>query len=90
MSDRAPILLIPGLNCTVRLFAGQMAQLSSLGPVLSADHRRGDSIETIASEILAVAPTQFAVVGFSLGGYIAFEIMRRTPDRVARLALLGT
>jgi pimeloyl-ACP methyl ester carboxylesterase len=90
MSDRAPILLIPGLNCTVRLFAGQMAQLSSLGPVLIADHRRGDSIETIASEILAVAPTQFAVVGFSLGGYIAFEIMRRTPDRVARLALLGT
>jgi hypothetical protein len=45
-----------------------MAQLSSLGPVLIADHRRGDSIETIASEILAVAPTQFALVGFSLGG----------------------
>jgi pimeloyl-ACP methyl ester carboxylesterase len=39
---------------------------------------------------LANAPPVFALVGLSLGGYIAFEIMRQAPQRVAKLALLDT
>ncbi len=44
----------------------------------------------IAEQILAAAPARFALVGLSMGGYLAFEIMRRSPERVARLALLDT
>jgi pimeloyl-ACP methyl ester carboxylesterase len=29
-------------------------------------------------------------VGLSLGGYLAFEVMRRQPERVERLVLMGT
>src|SRR5260370_27599723 len=44
----------------------------------------------IARRILAEAPPRFALAGHSMGGYIAFEIMRQAPDRVAKLALVNT
>jgi pimeloyl-ACP methyl ester carboxylesterase len=44
----------------------------------------------IARRILAAAPPLFALAGLSMGGYIAFEIMRQAPERVAKLALLDT
>jgi pimeloyl-ACP methyl ester carboxylesterase len=39
---------------------------------------------------LAEAPPRFALAGHSMGGYIAFEIMRQAPQRVAKLALINT
>ncbi len=57
---------------------------------MAADHKRGETIAEIAGQILASAPRSFALVGFSLGGYIAREIMRQAPDRVERLALVDT
>jgi pimeloyl-ACP methyl ester carboxylesterase len=44
----------------------------------------------IAGRILATAPPRFALVGLSMGGYLAFEIMRQASERVERLALLNT
>jgi pimeloyl-ACP methyl ester carboxylesterase len=44
----------------------------------------------IARSILAAAPERFALAGLSMGGYIAYEIMRQTPGRVTKLALLDT
>jgi pimeloyl-ACP methyl ester carboxylesterase len=85
-----PIVLIPGLNCSARLYAGQIPALWRFGPVTVADHTRDASIPAIASRILAAAPPFFALIGLSMGGYIAFEIMRQAPQRVAKLALLDT
>lgn len=94
MSDLAaeplPIILIPGLNCSARLYAEQIPMLWQFGSVTVADHRRDDSIAAIARRILAGAPSRFAVAGLSMGGYIAFEILRQAPGRVAKLALLDT
>lgn len=86
----SPILLVPGLNCSLRLYEPQLSALWSLGPVTVADHRRDDDIGAIAARILAHAPPRFALAGLSMGGYIAFEIVRRAPERVARLVLLDT
>jgi pimeloyl-ACP methyl ester carboxylesterase len=58
--------------------------------VTIADHTRGDTIAEIARRILEASPPRFALVGLSLGGYIAFELLRQARDRVARLALLDT
>jgi pimeloyl-ACP methyl ester carboxylesterase len=44
----------------------------------------------MAARALASLPPRFALAGLSLGGYVALEIMRRAPERVTRLALLGT
>jgi len=88
--DSLPIVLVPGLNCSARLYAEQIPALWRFGPVVVADHTRDASIAAIAGRIVANAPPVFALVGLSLGGYIAFEIMRQAPQRVAKLALLDT
>jgi len=90
MIDAVPILLVPGLGCSPRLFAPQLPGLWQFGPVSIADTRRGASMENIAGRILDAAPPRFALAGLSMGGYVAFEIMRQAPERVLRLALLDT
>jgi pimeloyl-ACP methyl ester carboxylesterase len=90
MPDALPVVLVPGLTCSARLYAEQIPALWRFGPVMVADHTRDDSMASIARRILAGAPPRFALAGLSMGGYIAFEIMRQAPQRVARLALLDT
>jgi pimeloyl-ACP methyl ester carboxylesterase len=85
-----PILLVPGLNCSPRLYAAQLPALWRFGPVTVADHTRDDTMAAIAGRILAAAPRRFALAGLSMGGYIALEIMRQAADRVEKLALLDT
>lgn len=90
MTEPLPILLIPGLLCSPRLYVEQLPELWRFGSLVIADHTRDESVAAIARRILAEAPPRFGLVGLSMGGYIAFEIMRTSPDRVARLALLDT
>jgi pimeloyl-ACP methyl ester carboxylesterase len=90
MPESLPIVLIPGLNCSPRLYASQMPALWRFGPVTVADHTRDDSMAAIARRILADAPPRFALGGLSMGGYIALEIVRQAAERVAKLALLDT
>jgi pimeloyl-ACP methyl ester carboxylesterase len=85
-----PMVLVPGLIASPRYYAAQVPALWRFGPVTIANHTAHDSIGDIARAILADAPPRFALAGHSMGGYIAFEIMRQAPQRVARLALLDT
>jgi pimeloyl-ACP methyl ester carboxylesterase len=85
-----PILLVPGLVSSPRIFAPVVPALWRLGPVTIANHIRDDNMGAIARRILAEAPPRFALAGHSMGGYIAFEIMRQAPERVAKLALINT
>jgi pimeloyl-ACP methyl ester carboxylesterase len=89
-SEKLPVLLVPGLGCTARLYTEQMPALWTFGPVTVADHRHAESVDMIARQILADAPPHFALAGLSMGGYIALAIMRTAPERVAKLALLDT
>ncbi len=90
MSAVLPIVLVPGLLCSARLYAPQIAALWPFGPVMVADHRRDSDMGSIATRVLADAPPRFALVGLSMGGYIAFAMQRQAPDRIAKLALLDT
>ena len=85
-----PILLVPGLVSSPRIFAPVVPDLWRFGPVTVANHIRDDNMGAIARRILAEAPPRFALAGHSMGGYIAFEIMRQAPERVAKLALINT
>ena len=85
-----PFLLVPGLNCDARGYSAATTALWPLGSVMIANQLEGEGMAAMAAAILAVAPPTFALAGFSMGGYIAFEILRQAPDRVTRLALLDT
>ena len=90
MTEPLPVVLVPGLIASPRLYAAQLPALWRCGPVTVADHTRDDTMGAIARRILAAAPPRFALAGHSMGGYVAFEILRQAPDRVVRLALLDT
>jgi pimeloyl-ACP methyl ester carboxylesterase len=85
-----PLVLVPGLLTSPRLYAAQLPALWRFGPVTVADNTTADSMRGIARSILAAAPPRFALAGLSMGGYLALEIMRQAGDRVAKLALLDT
>jgi pimeloyl-ACP methyl ester carboxylesterase len=90
MDNTMPILLVPGLVSSPRIFAPIIPALWRYGPVTVANHVRDDNMGAIARRILAEAPPRFALAGHSMGGYIAFEIMRQAPQRVTKLALINT
>lgn len=91
MASALPLVLVPGLLCSARLYAAQVSALWPYGQITVADHRHGgDDMAGIATAILRDAPPRFALAGLSMGGYIAFAMMRQAPERIARLALLDT
>jgi pimeloyl-ACP methyl ester carboxylesterase len=88
--SQEPIIFIPGLNCTGELFAPQLSALSSSRRCQVARHGDYPDLRTAAGAIINLAPERFALVGLSMGGYLAFEVMRQAADRVTRLALMDT
>jgi len=86
-----PLVLVPGLLCDAQLWQPQVEDLADVADIWIADHTRSDTMAGVAGDVLADAPfASFAIAGLSMGGYIALEIMRQAPQRVARLALLDT
>jgi len=85
-----PLVLLPGLLCDSALWAQQMRDLGDLAACVIPDLTRDDSIEAMAARVLVAAPPRFALAGLSMGGYVAFEILRQAPERVTRLALFST
>ena len=85
-----PTLLIPGLAATAALFKEQIGALNAFGPVHIADHRGAQTMAGLAEIILKTAPSHFRLCGLSMGGYLAFEILRQAPERVTHLVLMDT
>lgn len=90
MPHSLPVVLVPGLGCSPRIYDPQLPALWRQGPVGFANHARGGDMATIARRILAEAPLRFALAGHSMGGYIILEMVRQAPERIGRLALLNT
>ena len=90
MTDRSALALLPGLLCDQALWQHQVAPLADLADCRVADFTSQDSVAAMARSVLEAMPERFALAGLSMGGYVAFEIMRQAPERVMRLALLNT
>ena len=84
------ILLVPGLMTTKSLWDDVITDLENIGPITHADLSDGTSISDMAQRVIAHAPEAFALIGFSMGGYVAREIARIAPDRVEALVLIAT
>lgn len=85
------ILMLPGLLNDASLFTEQTVALSELGVVQVGDLTRSETIAELAKDALDEAPEgSLVLVGLSMGGYVAFEIMRQAPERVSALVLMDT
>ena len=85
-----PLILIPGLLNDADLWRDQIAALSPRFDVRVADITRGETMDALVESVFALAEGPVSVAGFSLGGYVAQAMLKRSPERIARLALLDT
>ena len=88
--SRSPLVLLPGLLNTRRVFDPQVDALADVASFTIPELWHHNTIAAMAEAALAEAPPTFALCGFSMGGYVAFEILRRAPERVERIALIDT
>ena len=72
------------------MYAAQVAALEVRYECAVFAFRDHDSLGGMAEELLANTPARFTLIGLSLGGYLAFEIIRRQAQRLHRLVLMDT
>ncbi|MDB5649967.1 MAG: hydrolase [Hyphomicrobiales bacterium] len=90
MSARKSIVLLPGLLCDAATFEPQIAALSDSCNVQVADFFGYNNLTQMAEYVLEIAPAEFVLAGFSMGGRVALEVMRLAPERVTGLAIFDT
>jgi pimeloyl-ACP methyl ester carboxylesterase len=86
---RKNLVFIPGLGCDERLWQHQTRHLEDLASIQVAI-ADGPSRRSMAEAILDRSPAKFALIGHSLGGWVAQEIAAIAPDRVEKLILVST
>jgi pimeloyl-ACP methyl ester carboxylesterase len=84
------LVLLPGLLCDAELWRLQVEALEQEAEIRVPGLAEDDTVGAMADRVLRDAPARFALVGLSMGGYVALEIMARAPERVERLALIDT
>jgi pimeloyl-ACP methyl ester carboxylesterase len=73
-----------------RLYAHQLAALQATHDCQVFVFRDHDSMSGMATQVLSAMPEHFTLIGLSLGGYAAFEVIRRALPRLDRLVLIDT
>jgi len=90
MTQRVPLALLPGLLLDANFWRAQTEDLADAADCRIGDFSTQDNVGDMARSVLDAMPERFALAGLSMGGYVALEIMRQAPHRVALLALLDT
>ena len=78
---------VPGTLCDARLFAPLIARLGGDGVVVPLD---GASVASAADALIDAAPPGSVAVGFSLGGFVVLEALRRAPEHFAGAVLIAS
>lgn len=96
-SDGVPVVFLSGMLADQRMWHPALGAYDRLElpekrlirPVFCELFEQ-DTVAQMARVVLTNAPERFALVGMSMGGYVAFEILRRAPERVSHLLLVNT
>jgi pimeloyl-ACP methyl ester carboxylesterase len=48
-----------------------------------------DSVDTLARATFGTAPARFSLVAHGMASFVAFEMLRQQPDRIARVVLMS-
>lgn len=77
--------------CDASLWGAQRDALADAGyRVVDADTTQDNTIGAMAERTLSAVKGPIIPVGFSMGGIIALEIARQSPERLSAMALLDT
>ena len=91
---QSKILFLPGLLNDGRLWQAQIHALSPHAEIEVGDLKSADTIAGLADNLMEVHfkdhSSKINVVALSMGGYVALELMRRLPDKIAKLAIFNS
>lgn len=81
------VVWLPGTLCDERVF-GDLETVLDLPSrhIRISDFER---VESAAEAILGAAGDRLVPIGFSLGGFVALELLRRAPERLAGVVLMS-
>ena len=87
-----PVVLIPGLQSDHRSWQFQVAYLEGAGHrvIVPSGHHGATSIAEMAAIIAPQIPVPSHIVAWSMGGYIALQLLKDVPERFASLAMVAT
>lgn len=88
--QRTSLVLLPSQLCTDLLWQNQIDAFRTFADPTVIVLDEHDTMAALASDVLARMPEQFMLCAHGMGGFVAFEILRRAPERVTKLALLST
>ncbi len=88
----APVVLIPGLQSDHRSWQFQVSFLEAAGHrvIVPSGHHGANTIVGMAAIIAPQIPAPSHVVAWSMGGYIALQLLKDVPERFASLAMVAT
>lgn len=84
------IVLIPGALTTPQLWKHQEAYLQSKANLYYLDVLNCDSITEMATRFIPQAPKKFTLIGFSMGGFIALELIKLIPHQIEKLIFVNS
>ena len=91
---RPAVLLLHAFPFDARMWDGIRPALEDAGFEAVAPNLPGADVELgfekWSQRVLELVTDFFVPVGSSMGGYLAFELWRRAPERIAAMALVGT
>jgi 3-oxoadipate enol-lactonase len=83
------VMLLHGFPLDERMWEPQLETLRDYEVVAPRLYGRGASLDDWAASLLEETDGELALVGASLGGYVALAMTTRAPERVRGLALVG-
>ena len=84
------LVLLPGFMCDADLWADMLPDLAMIGRIHHGDVYQDDTLEGMASRVLAGSPERFILVGFSMGGFVARVLTLMAPERVTAVAFVAS
>lgn len=88
--SRPTLILLPGLLCDASVWQHQIDHLHHEMEIIVPDLGHASTPEQMVAAALETAPPIFMLAGHSMGGWVALEIMKTTPQRVTKLCLANT
>jgi pimeloyl-ACP methyl ester carboxylesterase len=84
------VIFVSGFMLDADLWRDVELGLSDFGPIQHADLSLDNTLTAMAERALRDVQSPFILIGFSMGGYVAREMVRLAPERVSGLVLVAT
>ncbi len=84
------VVLIPGMMCNEDIFSHQINVLEKVFNVIVIEFNEHRDIELGVKDLASNLPNKFHLLGHSMGGIVAMELVKQHSNRVLSLALLNT